>query len=182
MKPDPKNYFSDYDFTESSVIRIVHNAVLHQLEFVLAYADIKHVLDIIFDKQKRREARNSDAPWDFRRLMFHGITKLSRSHYTYKTGFKGFDPDNFNFLNPEVFSNACIQSVRVTGGNGRYKAMIYMGSLGCYHFEFEEMLADQRLVTTMPVSEDKSDHFDYYTGVEVEFYNPFPADYKIDAL
>ena len=127
----------------------------------------------------------SDLPWDFRRLLFCHVTQLRRDECRYKRGFRGFDPADFSFSPEKTSLTPCIESAHVRkirdarATKERSRAMINMGSFGSYCFDFGCLLADQRLVRTVPVSKDKSDHFDYHTGVKVDYDNPFPADYAV---
>ena len=59
----------------------------------------------------------------------------------------------------------------------RSKAEINIGSLGTYHFEFDQMLIDRRLVKVVSDPPNSPSHIDYYTGQNVDFYDPFPASY-----
>lgn len=160
MRVSPQEYFEVFDFSESLVGRIVYESGLDRLEFVLAY--MGHDGIIVGDPGSRQPS-SQDAPW----------------------GFRGFDPADFSFSPEKTPLTPCIESAHVRrirdarATKERCRATINMGSFGSYCFDFGCLLADQRLVRTVPVSKDKSDHFDYHTGVKVDYDNPFPADYAV---
>ena len=182
MRVSPQEYFEVFDFSESLVGRIVYESGLDRLEFVLAY--MGHDGIIVGDPGSRQPS-SQDAPWDFRRLLFCHVTQLRRDECRYKRGFRGFDPADFSFSPEKTPLTPCIESAHVRrirdarATKERCRATINMGSFGSYCFDFGCLLADQRLVRTVPVSKDKSDHFDYHTGVKVDYDNPFPADYAV---
>ena len=172
MGTNPTEHFKENDFTESLVQRIVYQAGLNQLEFILRYMGFVPAI-----------ARPSDDPalqglLDFRRLLFEDVTQLKRTNSRFKVGFQGFDPANFNFPETmiatiEVEYASVWEIVDARRTTTRYKAEIHMGSLGAYGFQFGSLSADQRLVKIVPLPGGEADHFDYYTGEGIDIRNPF---------
>lgn len=176
MGTDPVEYFKEYDFSESLIVRIDYQLERKQLEIILRYAGFVRTV-----ARPLNEPTFQD-PMDFRRLLFDDVTQFKRTDYRFKAGFRGFDPTDFNLSETSAaqFSAIEIESANVwkivdaRRALARYKAGIHMGSFGAYGFEFESLSAHQRLARTLPLPGGKSSHFDYYTGESIEFYNPFP--------
>ena len=176
----PQEYFETSDFAGSLVQRIVYKSSADRLEFVVAYMGHD---GIAVGDPGSREPAPQNAPWDFRRLLFCHVTRLRRDDCRLKKGFQGFDPADFSFSPEKTPLTLCVefaharklQDVRAT--KERSRAMINMGPLGSYCFEFGCLRADRRLVRTVPVSEGKSDYFDDHTGEKVDHDDPFPAGY-----
>ena len=172
MDTNPVEYFADGDFAGSLVERIVYQAELNQLEFVLLYMGFVPAIARPLNDPTFQQ------PWDFRRLLFEDVTQLERTNCRFKAGFQGFDPANFNF--PETM----IATVTVEAASvrkiidarrtiTRYRAAIDTGSFGTYGFEFGSLSAAQRLVQIVPLPGDKYSQADYYTGERVGFHDPF---------
>ncbi len=178
MGTDPAEHFKEYDFTESLVVQICYRPELKKLEIILRYEGFVRTVACPLDALAFQD------PMDFRRLVFDDVTQLQRTHYRYKTGFRGFDPTIFNLLGA---SSAQFSTVEVESADvrkiidarrikARYRAMINMGSFGTYSFEFASLSACQRLARTAPLPGGGHSYFDYYTGESIEFYNPFSND------
>ncbi len=178
MGTDPIEYFTEYDFAESLVVQICHRSELNQLEIILRYEGFVRTI------ARPLDALTFQDPMDFRRLVFDDVTQLQRTAHRYKTGFRGFDPTNFNLsgASSAQFSTVEIESADVRKiidarrTKARYKAVINMGSFGTYSFEFVSLLAYQRLARTVLLPGDEYSYFDYYTGESIDFYNPFSND------
>ena len=175
MDMDPVTYFREYDFTESFVEGIAYQAELDRLEFVLSYSGFVPAI------APPRDDPAFQQPLDFRRLVFGEVTQLRRSNCRYKTGFRGFDPANFNFPSRQpspaghleieaAYVGKIVDARRTTA---RYKAEIHMGSFGTYSFDFGRLSAFQRLVKIVPLGGGEVSHFDYYTGEQVNCDAPF---------
>lgn len=180
MDIDPVTYFKEYDFIESSVHQIHYQPELDQLEIIVSYCGFVPAIARPLDDPSFQQ------PTDFRRLLFREVTQLRRSHYLYKTGFRGFDPANFNFsaarpaptgtLEIEAAYVRKIVDARRTVA--RYRAEMHMGSFGTYSFEFGSLVTSQRLVKIVPLRDGEVGHFDYDTGAKIDYHAPF-ADGEI---
>ena len=168
MKVSPQEYFETSDFAGSLVVRIVHENGLDRLEFIVAYMGHD---GITVGAPGSREPAPQNAPWDFRRLLFCQVAQLRRDDCRLKKGFLGFDPADFSFSPEKASLTLCIESAHVRkirdarATKERSRAMINMGPLGSYCFEFDCLFADRRLV--------------YYTDERVDYDDPFPAGYAV---
>ena len=177
MNINPHKYFRDHNFSESLVLRVVHDNDQGQIEFVLAYMDYDKYLDRFLGNTPPNAQGDPDAPWDFRRLLFCQVTQIRRVDVFYKSGVQGFDPASLNFSGATTPLTPTIEFVHMSKNRERSKAEINIGSLGTYHFEFDQMLIDRRLVKIVSDPPNSPSHIDYYTGQNVDFYDPFPASY-----
>ena len=176
MDIDPVLYFKENDFTESLIWRIAYQSELNQIEFVLDYSGFVPAIARPLNDPTFQQ------PLDFRRLVFNNVTQLRRSHYLYKTGFRGFDPASFNLsaagpaLTVKIeaaFVGKVMDARRTTA---RYWAKIHMGSFGTYVFEFGSLIAFQRLVKIVSLRGGEVGHFDYYTSEKIDLEDPFVGD------
>lgn len=173
MDTNPVEHFKENGFTESIVQRIVYQAELNQLEFILRYAgfvpSFTHPLD----------APTFQQPLDFRQLLFSDVMQLQRSRCNYKPGFQGFDPASFDLsaagpaLTVEIESAYVGKIVDTRRTTVRYKAEMHMGSFGTYSFEFGSLVAFQRLVKIVLTRGGGADHFDYNTNAKIAISDPF---------
>jgi len=181
VEVDPLEYFEEFSFRESPVLRLAYYQDRHALELVVDYW--AQIVSDWFEAEKRGVTRKEfylARPYrmDFRRLVFLGISDLRCDGSPWR-GSQAEWEDATAFLQSPQHSIIWVELTRQSGG---FVVGIEIQHLDL-EFAFERLMVDRRLARCRPeeVLEPRA-YFDVETGEEINYYDPFPERVQLWTL